>query len=676
MKSNLISSKPLFAITKYCKSKLSKSLLLLCFTCFFCNRIFAEKIASQQNLFVDVAVKNQKAFKEINSSNQVFQLITHGRSGELFINGKWMNAVEIKNFLVPLLKNKIRHINIYGCEFAKGIKGIEAVEYLQKALGVSISASTNITGKNGDWILEVGKTISTINIYNYNYNLQCANWGTAPSQDFDCDGIINSIDIDDDNDGILDKVECALCSLDTFVNGNFESPVIPATSWKLIKQRNMPGWQTTATDTFIEVWSTGFNGVYSASGNQFAELNATQASTLYQTFCLNGASGIVFWSLKHRGRLGRDVASFKVGSSLNTLTSVAMLSDSNNAWGSYSGNYTIPAGMTNIIIAFAAISSKGPDLSYGNLIDDVHINITQNCPDTDGDGYTNNFDLDSDGDRCTDVYEASVNRVSGITIINGNVINGNPNTSITGLSVVAGPYCGNGFANSVKSATDSSSYNSAYTYSDATNSTIFSICPVLLPIDLVSFDVVKDDNNSTAYLQWVTMSEKNNKVVEIERSIDNNHWTKIGEVVSQGNSDAAISYQFEDKNPFQSLDYYRLKQIDFDGQFVYSKIVGITFTGKESINVFPNPAIDNLNVEIDGGENNLVHLTLFDLMGRAIKELTQTIQNKETIKMPINDLLNGIYTLQISTSNGTVSRKVSIGNHSSISANDDSDDIN
>ena len=83
-----------------------------------------------------------------------------------------------------------------------------------------------------------------------------------------------------------------------------------------------------------------------------------------------------------------------------------------------------------------------------------------------------------------------------------------------------------------------------------------------------------------------------------------------------------------------------------------------------------------MNVEIDGGENNLVHLTLFDLMGRAIKELTQTIQNKETIKMPINDLLNGIYTLQISTSNGTVSRKVSIGNHSSISANDDSDDIN
>ena len=83
-----------------------------------------------------------------------------------------------------------------------------------------------------------------------------------------------------------------------------------------------------------------------------------------------------------------------------------------------------------------------------------------------------------------------------------------------------------------------------------------------------------------------------------------------------------------------------------------------------------------MNVEIDGGENNLVHLTLFDLMGRSIKELTLTIQNKETIKMPINDVANGIYTLQIATSNGTASRKVSIGNHSSISANDDLDDIN
>ena len=74
------------------------------------------------------------------------------------------------------LQKKFNHINIYGCEFAKGLEGQKAVTYLEKTLKKSVSASNNITGKDGDWILEVGKIENPVSLNNYNYNLQdCCN---------------------------------------------------------------------------------------------------------------------------------------------------------------------------------------------------------------------------------------------------------------------------------------------------------------------------------------------------------------------------------------------------------------------------------------------------------------------------------------------------------------------
>lgn len=146
----------------------------------------------------------RKALKSIDPSTLHF--LSHGRSGALRIDGKWLNAQE----LVPVFKKVLQkepltiHINIYGCEFAEGQKGREAVAYLEQQLGVSIAASENKTGKNGDWNLEVGRSVSIAGLAHYPYTLQY-----GPDDDFDGDGIINSIDLDDDNDGVLDSEECS-----------------------------------------------------------------------------------------------------------------------------------------------------------------------------------------------------------------------------------------------------------------------------------------------------------------------------------------------------------------------------------------------------------------------------------------------------------------------------------
>jgi len=231
--------------------------------------------------------------------------------------------------------------------------------------------------------------------------------------DNDGDGIENSIDQDDDNDGIIDKIECGDCTTDIFVNGSFEIPAIGVSFFSFVPSTSVTGWANSA-ESVIELWGTGYNGVPSAHGNQFAELNANKPGTLYQTFCLNGAGGIINWSIKHRGRAGVDVAAVMFGPTLATVATIATMSDGNTAWGSYSGVYTIPLGQTQIVLAFTAISAAG-GLSAGNFIDDIQITLNQNCLDSDLDGIADVVDVDSDNDGIPDIEEGGFKEYSNNT---------------------------------------------------------------------------------------------------------------------------------------------------------------------------------------------------------------------------------------------------------------------
>jgi hypothetical protein len=231
--------------------------------------------------------------------------------------------------------------------------------------------------------------------------------------DNDGDGIENNADQDDDNDGIIDKIECGDCITDIFVNGSFEIPDIAGSFAGFLSSASVTGWANTA-ESVIELWGAGFNGVPAADGNQFAELNANKPGTLYQTFCLNGAGGTINWSIKHRGRNGTDVAAVKFGPTLTTLATITTMTDGNTAWGSYSGVYNIPLGQNQIVLAFTPIASAG-GLSAGNFIDDIQISLNQNCFDSDLDGISDIVDVDSDNDGIPDIEEGGFKNYSNNT---------------------------------------------------------------------------------------------------------------------------------------------------------------------------------------------------------------------------------------------------------------------
>ena len=124
-----------------------------------------------QQVFVDRQVVGFPKIEK-NQGGNTFDLVSHGRPGELLIDGEWKDASKIVAFLKFQIAPQTKHINIYGCEFAKGEKGMQAIAYIEKALGVSIAASNNITGKDGDWTLEVGQVLTAITVSNYQGNLQ------------------------------------------------------------------------------------------------------------------------------------------------------------------------------------------------------------------------------------------------------------------------------------------------------------------------------------------------------------------------------------------------------------------------------------------------------------------------------------------------------------------------
>lgn len=97
----------------------------------------------------------------------------------------------------------------------------------------------------------------------------------------------------------------------------------------------------------------------------------------------------------------------------------------------------------------------------------------------------------------------------------------------------------------------------------------------ILPVELVEFKGQQITN--IIQLSWKTLSERNSKVFSIEKLINNN-WVSLIKLTAAGRSISPIVYQYDDQSPVEGTNYYRLKQIDFDGRFTLSDIIVVKFS--------------------------------------------------------------------------------------------------
>ena len=206
----------------------------------------------------------------------------------------------------------------------------------------------------------------------------------------------------------------------SFLNSGFETPVLPAGCAYWIPDQFIPGWNTTEPTTgptvfggctippaltppspVIEMWTTGFNGVATATGagNQFAELNSNSAATQYQTVCLiNGETGT--YSFVHRGRGSttvRDVMDFQVLTSASVFvqqivrvsttsngtitapvagpsTTLGANAAAGNGWVQYNGSFVYTGAAGTNRLALTAVSAAG-GITSGNFLDEFIVTL-------------------------------------------------------------------------------------------------------------------------------------------------------------------------------------------------------------------------------------------------------------------------------------------------------------
>ena len=136
-----------------------------------------------------------------------------------------------------------------------------------------------------------------------------------------------------------------------------------------------------------------------------------------------------------------------------------------------------------------------------------------------------------------------------------------------------------------------------------------------LPVELVEFTAQLKENKTL--LKWETASEINNQGFDIEYSDDGNNWRKMGHQDGNGSTDVNNTYFFYDKNPKIGVNYYRLKQIDFDGKFEYSNIESIKIEELNSTySIYPNPTHAKEVAVINPNEGTT--MSIFDGNGKLL----------------------------------------------------------
>lgn len=178
-----------------------------------------------------------------------------------------------------------------------------------------------------------------------------------------------------------------------------------------------------------------------------------------------------------------------------------------------------------------------------------------------------------------------------------------------------------------------------------------------IPVELASFSaqLVQKD----VVLNWTTASELNNQGFEIEQSFDNENFTRIGFVPGFGSTTESKTYSFRISDAISGIQYYRLKQIDFDGTFTHYNSVEIDGPVVREFALYqnhPNPFNPSTNISFSIPVESNVRITLFNMLGQEVAQLVNSDFQAGNHKIEFNaqDLSTGayIYTLEARGVNG------------------------
>lgn len=162
-----------------------------------------------------------------------------------------------------------------------------------------------------------------------------------------------------------------------------------------------------------------------------------------------------------------------------------------------------------------------------------------------------------------------------------------------------------------------------------------------LPIELSSFEVILNPN---PLIHWTTRSELNTEFFVIERSRDGEFFTEIVVVRGNGTTNKQNEYTYSDRTAYQGINYYRLKQIDFDGMVITYPVKAV-LVHKDEISVYPNLFTDKIKVNLPLS-NHISQWIMIDVFGKKYSEGTIN-QGFQSDEIRLDQLPPGTYFLSI-----------------------------
>ena len=184
-----------------------------------------------------------------------------------------------------------------------------------------------------------------------------------------------------------------------------------------------------------------------------------------------------------------------------------------------------------------------------------------------------------------------------------------------------------------------------------------------LPVELSSFSA--QIINKNVILNWETATEVRNYGFDVEKSFDGKVFIKLGFVQGNGNSNSNKYYSFEDNSPETGINYYRLKQIDTDGSFEYSKIISINLNVPTEFTLsqnYPNPFNPTTTIDFTLPSDTFVSLKVYDLLGNETTSLISEPKEAGSYSLQFDgtNLASGNYIYVINAGGKIITKKMTL----------------
>lgn len=183
----------------------------------------------------------------------------------------------------------------------------------------------------------------------------------------------------------------------------------------------------------------------------------------------------------------------------------------------------------------------------------------------------------------------------------------------------------------------------------------------LLPVELLYFNA--ECRDTYVNLTWATATEKDADFFVVEKTLDGEHWTTVEQLAAQGNSNSESSYQVKDYNPRNTLSYYRLRQVDFDGKQEVFEIQSLQACGNQNESISVNSHNNGVyQVTINADYEETFQANLLDLNGKQVRNTRtlQAVSGENIFLFEDQQLSTGIYMLTIESPSTKYNHKILI----------------